>query len=70
MGAAAILTPHVRHRVAEAVLVRAFSPVALVGASLLALTGVITAVRNVKYLAAVVLVITGVLVSIPSPKMP
>ncbi|HZS60387.1 MAG TPA: hypothetical protein VFA43_14030 [Gemmatimonadaceae bacterium] len=55
---------------AEAVLVRAFSPVALVGASLLALTGVITAVRNVKYLAAVVLVITGVLVSIPSPKMP
>lgn len=107
-------------------LVRAFTPVALFGASLLALTGVITAVRHVKYLAAmwttpygftldvkllavlvvvafgywnwqrlkprlgdevaarelhvnaryeivmacVVLVITGILVSIPSPKMP
>jgi copper transport protein len=111
---------------AVAWLVRAFSPLALVGASLLALTGVITAVRHVKYLAAmwttpygfaldikliavlavvafgywnwqrlkprlgdetaarelhinaryeiamagVVLVITGVLVSLPSPKLP
>ncbi len=111
---------------AVAWLVRAFSPVALVGASLLALTGVITAVRHVKYLSAlwttpygfaldvklvavlavvafgywnwqrikprlgdetaarelhasaryeiamacVVLVITGVLVSLPSPKLP
>ncbi|HTD59007.1 MAG TPA: CopD family protein [Gemmatimonadaceae bacterium] len=111
---------------AAAWLVRAFSPVAIVGASLLALTGVITAVRHVKYLAAlwttpygfaldvkliavlavvafgywnwqritprlgdetaarelhtsaryeivlacVVLVITGVLVSLPSPKLP
>jgi putative copper export protein len=111
---------------AVAWLVRAFSPVALVGATLLALTGVITAVRHVKYLAAmwttpygfaldvkllavaavvafgywnwqrltprlgdeaaarelrvnaryeiamacVVLVITGVLVSLPSPKLP
>lgn len=111
---------------AVAWLVRGFSPVALVGASLLALTGVITAVRHVKYwaamwttpygltldvklvavlgvvafgywnwqrlkprlgdetaarelhtsaryeivLACVVLVITGVLVSIPSPKLP
>lgn len=111
---------------AVAWLVRAFSPVALIGASLLALTGVITAVRHVKYLAAMwttpygytldvklvavlvvvafgywnwqrlkprlgdeatarelhvnaryeiamaalVLVITGILVSIPSPKLP
>ena len=111
---------------AVAWLVHAFSPVALVGASLLALTGVITAVRHVKYLAAmwttpygfaldlklvavaavagfgywnwqrlkprlgdetaaremhtnaryeiamagIVLVITGVLVSLPSPKLP
>ncbi len=37
---------------AVAWLVRAFSPLALVGASLLALTGVITAVRHVKYLSA------------------
>lgn len=111
---------------AVAWMVRAFSPLALIGASLLALTGVITAVRHVKYLeamwttpygytldikliavlavaafgywnwqrlkprlgdetaarelrtnaryeiamACVVLVITGVLVSIPSPKLP
>lgn len=37
---------------AVAWLVRAFSPIALVGAALLATTGVITAVRHVKYLSA------------------
>jgi putative copper export protein len=111
---------------AVAWLVRAFSPLAITGASLLALTGIITAVRHLKYLAALwttpygytldvklalvatvatlgwwnwqrvkprlgdeaaarklhssaryelmvaglVLLITGVLVSLPSPKMP
>jgi putative copper export protein len=37
---------------AVAWLVRAFSPLALTGASLLALTGIITAVRHVKYWSA------------------
>jgi len=118
--------PAEQRGLAVAWLVRAFSPVALVGASLLALTGVITAVRHVKYLSAMwttpygfaldmklvavaaivafgywnwqritprlgdetaarelhtsaryeialaclVLIITGVLVSLPSPKLP